>query len=67
LKGEFDFVFLDKLREFNEKIGAESQLTASDFDLLQTLLEAKNITETHIAAMNKVLVWPKGNPVLHWM
>ncbi|XP_061181732.1 phospholipase A-2-activating protein-like [Saccostrea echinata] len=50
---------INKLKEFNDKVGAENQLSSDDLDSLQTLMEAKDVTEAHVGVMNKVLRWPK--------
>lgn len=57
----FVFVTTDKLKEFNEKVGAENQLSTAELDSLQTLMEGKDVTDVHISNVSKVLDWPTGN------
>lgn len=49
---------INKLKEFNEKVGAENQLSTAELDSLQTLMEGKDVTDVHISNVSKVLDWP---------
>ena len=57
----FYFDFTDKLKEFNEKVGDGNQLSATELNSLQTLMEGKDATDVHLNFINKVLSWPTGN------
>lgn len=57
----FYFDFTDKLKEFNEKVGNGNQLSATELNSLQTLMEGKDATDVHLNVIKKVLSWPPGN------
>ena len=55
------FDFTDKLKEFNEKVGDGNQLSATELNSLQKLMEGKDATDVHLNVINKVLSWPTAN------